>query len=124
MKLFRKIERHPIYTLENPSLRQGMLRVSIVAQEDSIKALMDEIKKSGLPFKILRLSRPKIPQTLLDDLTARQRDVLRLAHMMGYYDVPKRVRVEDLARILGMNKGTVGEHLRRAERHLMDNAMK
>jgi len=42
---------------------------------------------------------------------------------MGYYDVPKKARVEDIARLLGMDKGTVGEHLRRAEKHVFDHLL-
>jgi predicted DNA binding protein len=77
--------------------------------------------RAGVQYKIVRASRPKVRQgSVLDVLTARQRDTLRLAHTMGYYDVPRRARVEDIAKALGMEKGTVGRHLRRAEKHVID----
>jgi predicted DNA binding protein len=49
--------------------------------------------------------------------------VLRLAYAEGYYDIPRTVSTELLARLLRMDKGTVGEHLRRAEKNLMDFLM-
>jgi predicted DNA binding protein len=46
--------------------------------------------------------------------------VLRLAHGMGYYNDPWRIGTWELARILKMDKGTAGDRIRRAEKHVMD----
>jgi O-6-methylguanine DNA methyltransferase len=48
-------------------------------------------------------------------LTDRQREALRRAVADGYYDVPRRVTVADLARSLSLGRSTVEEHLRAAE---------
>jgi predicted DNA binding protein len=42
---------------------------------------------------------------------------------MGYYDVPKRTGVEEIAQLLGKDKGTVGEQLRRAEKHVFNRLL-
>jgi predicted DNA binding protein len=46
-----------------------------------------------------------------------------LAYVEGYYNVPRKISTEQLANLLGMEKGNVGEHLRRAEKNLMDFLM-
>jgi predicted DNA binding protein len=48
-------------------------------------------------------------------LTDRQREILRTALAAGYYDIPRRVTQRDLATALGLSRGTIGDHLRRAE---------
>ena len=49
--------------------------------------------------------------------------ILRLAYSEGYYNVPRKISTEELAKLLKMEKGNVGEHLRRAEKNIMDFLM-
>lgn len=56
-------------------------------------------------------------------LTARQREVLVAAFEHGYYDVPRTASHEDLAAVLECAPSTVGEHLRKAERRLVESAL-
>lgn len=48
-------------------------------------------------------------------LTARQEEVLEAAVDLGYYSEPRQASLEDLAGVLGVSPGTVGEHLRKVE---------
>ena len=59
----------------------------------------------------------------IDRLTVQQMRVLRLAYAEGYYDIPRTISTEQLACLLKMEKGTVGEHLRRAEKNIMEFLM-
>jgi predicted DNA binding protein len=45
--------------------------------------------------------------------------ILRLAYVGGYYCVPRKISTEQLANLLKMEKGNVGEHLRRTEKNIM-----
>lgn len=56
----------------------------------------------------------------LASMTARQREVFRTAHRMGYYEIPRAVGTEEIAAALDLSRRTVGEHLQRAERTLAD----
>ncbi|WP_254525192.1 helix-turn-helix domain-containing protein [Natrinema caseinilyticum] len=49
------------------------------------------------------------------DLTTRQKEVLRTAVEIGYYDVPKQATHRDIADELECATSTVDEHLRKAE---------
>jgi len=53
-------------------------------------------------------------------LTERQAEVLRAAHAAGYYERPRRTGSETLADELDINAATFNEHLREAERKLVD----
>jgi hypothetical protein len=124
LKFFKAMEKAPIYSLGNPRFQEGKLRVSVIAHEKLIRRLLDGLDEIKVPYKVLRLGRPKATSdSALNSLTTKQTSILRLAHAMGYYDVPKRTRTDDLARVLRLDKGTVGEHLRRAEKHVFDSLL-
>jgi len=56
----------------------------------------------------------------LPTFSARQREVLTLAHERGYYEIPKGVTTEELAADLDVSRRTLEEHLRRAEQKLVE----
>jgi hypothetical protein len=124
LEFFRAMEKAPFFNLERPTFEGGRLRVSIIAHEKLIKELLSGLDKIGVAHKILRIGRPKAQSgSALNALTPKQSSILRLAHTMGYYDVPRRTSTEELASLLRMDKGTVGEHLRRAEKHVFDGLL-
>lgn len=54
------------------------------------------------------------------DLSPRQREALRAAHRLGYYEIPRAVTTADVADELGVARRTAEEHLRRAENQVVD----
>lgn len=52
-------------------------------------------------------------------VTERQQEIVRVAVSAGYYDIPRRTTQRDLAADLDLSRGTIGEHLRRAEAKIM-----
>ncbi|MFB6184322.1 MAG: helix-turn-helix domain-containing protein [Haloarculaceae archaeon] len=57
---------------------------------------------------------------LLPDLSARQRTVLRTAHRKGYYELPRETTTEEIAEEVGIQRRTAEDHLRLAEKRLVD----
>ncbi len=55
------------------------------------------------------------PLEAADGLTSRQSTILLEAVRLGYYEMPRRSKVRDIARQLGIARSTVEEHLRAAE---------
>jgi len=53
--------------------------------------------------------------------TLQQHRVVRLAHECGWYEVPKRTSIRDLADKLGLSKSTVAEQLVKAEGEIVAN---
>lgn len=52
-------------------------------------------------------------------LTAEQRQALEAAYEAGYFDVPREIRLSELAADLGRSQGALSEILRRATRRLI-----
>ncbi len=52
-------------------------------------------------------------------LTRRQREALSLAVALGYYEVPRRANLHEVAQRMGMSAGAASELLRRGERILI-----
>jgi predicted DNA binding protein len=49
--------------------------------------------------------------------------VLRTAHRLGYFAVPREASTAEVAAALGLDDSTVAEHLQRAERNLLDRLL-
>ncbi|MBI2176266.1 helix-turn-helix domain-containing protein [Candidatus Woesearchaeota archaeon] len=56
---------------------------------------------------------------LMPELTAKQRRAVELAIARGYYDVPRKVKLVELATELGLSYSTFQFHLQVAEKKLM-----
>jgi predicted DNA binding protein len=97
------------------------MKVELVGKEKKIKDFLQYANKgSNNSFKILRLTSIDTKgESLLSKLTHRQRQMLLTAYALGYYDVPRRISSDDLSRHLNVDKSTVIEHLRKAERKLI-----
>lgn len=98
----------------------GKVKFSFLGNEQQIKAFLEGIDLMGMHYKILLLSDLNFsPISPLNQLTEKQRDVLLTAYKLGYYDIPRRITSEALAKKLGLGDATVVEHLRKAEQRLM-----
>jgi hypothetical protein len=58
-----------------------------------------------------------------EPLTERQMEVVRTAHSMGYYEVPRRSSTAEIADAVGLDGSTVSEHLQRAERNIVEDLL-
>jgi hypothetical protein len=124
MRFMESASREPVYIANSPAIHGKTLRATILADEGAISKLFEEMRRAHIPFKVAGLSAQRTAsRTPMANLTARQVTILRLAHSMGYFDIPKKAGVEDLARMVGINKGTVGEHLQKAEKRVFDQLL-
>ncbi len=96
-------------------------KVEMIGKENEIKKLLHYTNKWGdNSFKILGLTSIDTKgASLLSKLTARQRQMLLTAYALGNYDVPRRISSDELSRHLKVDKSTIVEHLRKAERKLI-----
>ncbi len=54
-------------------------------------------------------------------LSPKQLKLAKFAYDRGFFDVPKRIRVSDLAEQVGLARATISEHLSRIEAIIMDD---
>jgi DNA-binding CsgD family transcriptional regulator len=103
----------------DPEIDDRGAKMSLVGPHDAISGQIDEYEAAGVSPTLRRIGGYEGPDRPLDELTARQREVVETAWEMGYYEVPKEVSADDIAAELGLDSSTVNEHLQRAERNLL-----
>lgn len=94
---------------------QGGLRVTMLGEDKKIREAL-----TGIPDEIqitlegIGEYHPDMRQ-FASLLTDRQQELLELAINEGYYEMPRRATLSDLADRANISAGTVGEHLRKIE---------
>ncbi len=96
------------------------------------KALLSKVigalSKSKDKFEILKFRNEKISNIsftkLLPDLTKNQKKAMELAIRNGYYDYPKKVKMEVLAKKVGISYSTFQAHLKKAEGKIIPSIYK
>lgn len=97
------------------------MKVEVIGKEADVKKLLQYASRWSSMYKILGLASVDTKaESLLSKLTVKQRQALLTAFALGYYDVPRRISSEELSRHLDADKSTIVEHLRKAERKLID----
>lgn len=95
------------------------LRVTVLGTEPGLQTVFD----ADPPGASLRLERSGEYRADQDDpaqrLTDRQLEILRTGLELGYYEIPRTATQREIAEACDLSRGTVGEHLRRAEATLV-----
>lgn len=98
------------------------MKVELFGKESEIKELLSYAHRSKVAHRILTLTSLKPgSESQLPELTSKQRQALLAAYALGYYDVPRRISSEELGKHLKIDKSTLVEHLRKAEKKLVAN---
>jgi predicted DNA binding protein len=87
----------------------------LLSGNDTLKKVTDRLDSQHIGFKILQLAH----LNNVKDLTARQEQIVKMALEMGYFEFPKKIRLEELSARLGISAGTLSEILRRAEKNIL-----
>ena len=118
LELFRRFDLDLIW--DTPmEMSQGRVVLSVIGEENDLKRVLEIWGDIGRVEEVT-FQRPSFhPDDVLDALTRRQREILIAAKRYGYYDYPRRVNAEELARRVGVSKATLIEHLRKAEGRLV-----
>jgi len=103
----------------DPKVEDRGATMSLVGPHDAISGQIGEYENAGVSPTLERIGGYQAPNSPLDELTARQREVIETAWEMGYYEVPKEVSADDIAAEIDLESSTVNEHLQRAERNLL-----
>ena len=79
-----------------------------------ISELFADMKLNGYSFELISSNALSMNATL----TPKQEHYFNIAMDLGYYDVPKRITLDELSRILGCSKSTLNVSLRTAESNI------
>jgi predicted DNA binding protein len=103
----------------------------IAFRHEALSKLFDRLSGHGFRFEVEQ----KTPfngivsdtlitlNSLMAKLTDRQVDAISAAYNCGYYQTPRRVKVETIAERVGVPRTTLQEHLNKAENKLISSIM-
>jgi hypothetical protein len=94
--------------------REGEWRVLVHRVRDAHPLLASFTTPEHSPASLVRIGSYRGSH----DLTRRQEIAVATAFALGYYDVPRRVQLKEVARSLGVSRATAMENLRRGMRKL------
>jgi hypothetical protein len=105
--------------------KDGKLRVTLLGNASQVKRYLTDLSKQKLvKYRIASLTDARFPpNSPIGRLTDKQRRVLIAAYRLGYYDVPRRITSEELAKKLNLVKSTFSAHVRKAERRLLSEML-
>ncbi|MBI3032030.1 helix-turn-helix domain-containing protein [Candidatus Woesearchaeota archaeon] len=110
------IQKHNGFFLEHHTVYGGYEYWHIgLLDKKAITILMKEIKKIG-DMKVVYIGEVDFSHTLLSE---QQKRIFKYAFEQGYYKIPRRLTIEQIAKALKLNHATVGEHLQKAENKLI-----
>jgi len=101
--------------------KDGRLRITLLGSSSQVKRYLTDLSRQKLvKYRIASLTDARFPpNSPIGRLTDKQRRVLIAAYRLGYYDVPRRITSEELAKKLNLVKATFSTHVRKAERRLL-----
>ena len=137
---FKILHESGVTLLESPITDKGTDKELLVAGSyKDLKELIGKWKEKGWGVKLTRKKHVKPGeasvsmfstsgffdlQSAKELLTDKQRETFEKACDHGYYEVPKKTSIKELAEKLGISPPTVAEHLRKAEAKLFPMFLK
>jgi predicted DNA binding protein len=106
---------------ETPAYLEGnRLVFSILGEKEALSTFLTMVKKTIGDLTILRIQNHTYnDESILSELTDRQKEILIKAKQSGYYEIPRKITTVELAKEFGISKTAILEHLRKAERKIM-----
>jgi predicted DNA binding protein len=99
------------------------MRISVVGTKHAIQGALDRTRDVG-EISVTHIRSGAVGFGFgYDGFTDRQREVVASAVDVGYYEEPREATIEDVAAELGCAMSTAAEHLRKAERALVHDAI-
>lgn len=95
-------------------IRDGWVEWHIESSKEALKELFRLFVEDSIPYRLLSTR-----QNSSRLLTPRQMEVFEYALKNGYYDVPRRITLSELAEKLGVAKSTLSSQLQRIESGVM-----
>jgi hypothetical protein len=123
------LERHRCLSLPPRAYEDGRTTARVIAlDEATLSAIYRDLRadhevtveaKRGAS-EITADAPVMVTDGVFPDLTGRQEEAIVAAHGAGYYEIPRGCTTADVAEAMGVERRTAEEHLRIAERKLVD----
>ncbi|MHA2207859.1 MAG: helix-turn-helix domain-containing protein [Candidatus Thorarchaeota archaeon] len=90
----------------------------LAPSQDTLSTLIRSLRK-GFPHVRIRRLRSQPKASFRVALTEKQQEAFLLAFQSGYYEMPRKSRIDKMCKKLGIKRVAMQERLRRAERRII-----
>lgn len=98
----------------------GRAEVTMTGTRDHVQAFVATCREEyDTDVEVLAVHRPDKGGIVVDSLTERQEEAVRKALDAGYYEVPRKVSLTELAKEMELSPSSLSELLRRGERCIL-----
>ncbi|MGQ9588336.1 MAG: helix-turn-helix domain-containing protein [Thermoplasmata archaeon] len=99
----------------------GLLQWNVVAPNaHALRSLVEKVRALGCSVELKKVSK----LTTASELTRTQERVLQLAYELGYFEIPRKINLERLAKRLEVSKATLDVMIRRAQKKIIASHMR
>jgi predicted DNA binding protein len=95
----------------------------LASDQDDLAEFQSACTESDLSITIRTIQRSGIESEERDGLTEKQREIVRLAHERGYFEVPRETTVSDIAAELDISPQAASKRLRRGIGGMVDHVL-
>jgi len=96
-------------------------RISVIGNTRQLDQFLAKLRTLRIRYRARSIGKAEFQeQSPLAALTRRQRETLVAAYRLGYYSIPRRADSARVAQSVHAAKSTTVEHLRKAEKRLLD----
>ncbi len=96
-------------------LSDGII-ITIIVPSKNVNVLFRNLDKYNIKYKIIYIKTLKGKRRL----TKREEEIIRYAFERGFYDIPRRITLEEIADKFNLSVSTVSEIIRRGEKKILE----
>jgi len=101
-------------------VKDGKVKTTFLGSTNEVRGFITLLETASIRYRVVSLMDAQFsPHSPLSRLTEKQRQALFSAYTLGYYDMPKKIGLVQLAERLDLAYSTLEAHLRKAERRLL-----
>ncbi len=101
--------------LSKIDLKNSEIVWNVICDDNSFKRLMRNLDEYNVDFDILYKGKPSKSET-----TYREEEILKYALEKGYFDYPRKIKLEELAKHFNIAPSTLSEIIRRGQKKVIE----
>ena len=98
-------------------VKEGKIRIEAVTNRYKVDQFITQLEKKEIKATIESIGY-YYKSTLL---TSRQNEILNIANINGYFEIPRRISLSEFAKTLNISKSALSETMRRIYKRLAEN---
>ena len=107
----------PLYVARCTLFKDGII-TTIICDDRSLRKFYRKLEDMNIEFRIISVRRLRSGGRS-GRLSREQLLTLMIAHRIGYFDVPSKASIRDVAKVLGKSPSTVSELIKRGIKNLL-----